>query len=231
MHPCSIITLLLLINLNKYIFTKEMEITRFSTATSFSTKDRDHLPHLYLAQPMFSLRLLVSVTALSWRFPFLFAEVQARDNSEKQEASAVLFPSWSPAGKNKRAGLCLYFVQLQTVELNAMPLSVLGSACHQGPKSHHAASAIELALHPHTTTTASCPQPQVSLEDSTPQPGTAFGLQDASVSSSWKNKCLSLGPQPQSLYTPNVNTTSQGKEGTSQGIWSHRFWLRVVGTP
>lgn len=157
-------------------------------------------------------------------------EVQARDNSEKQEASAVLFPSWSPAGKNKRAGLCLYFVQLETVELNTMPLSMLGSACHRGPKGHHAASAIELALHSHSTAAASHPQPQVSLEESTPQPGTAFGLQDASVSSSWKNKRLSLGPWLQSLYTPNVNTASQGKEGTSQGTWSHWFRPRVAGT-
>lgn len=62
--------MLLLINLTEYIFPKEMEITRFSTATFFSTKDRHHLPHLYLAQPMFSLRVLVSARALRWRFLF-----------------------------------------------------------------------------------------------------------------------------------------------------------------
>lgn len=111
-------------------------------------------------------------------------EVQAWDNSEKQEASAVPFPSWSPAGKNKRAGLCHYFVQLATVELNAMPLSMLGSACHRGPKGHYTASVIELALHSHTAAMASHPQTQESLEECTSQPGTALGLQDASVSSS-----------------------------------------------
>lgn len=63
--------MILLINLTEYIFPKEMEITRFSTATFFSTKDRHHLPHLYLAQPMFSLRVLVSARALRWRFLFL----------------------------------------------------------------------------------------------------------------------------------------------------------------
>lgn len=128
----------------------------------FSTKDTDHRPHLYLAQPIFSLRPSVSATALSWRFLFLFVEVQARDNSEKQEASAVLFPSWSPAAKGKttekdqRAGLCRYFVQLETVQLNAalLPASGRRSACHRGPKGHHAASAIGLAQHPHTAATS-----------------------------------------------------------------------------
>lgn len=62
-----------------------------------SAKDRDHSPHLYLVQPMFRLRPSVTARALSWRFLFLFVEVQAKDNSEKQEASVVLFPSWSPA--------------------------------------------------------------------------------------------------------------------------------------
>lgn len=127
---------------------------------------------------MFSLRPSASARALSWRFLFLFVEVQARGNSEKQEASAVLFPSWSPAGrkkkKKKRAGLCLYFVQLETVKLNVMPLPVLGrySACHKGPKGHNAASVIGSALHPLTPARAECPRPPASLEESTPQPGT-----------------------------------------------------------
>lgn len=126
---------------------------------------------------MFTLRPSVSARALSWRFLFLFVEVQARDNSEKQEASAVLLPSWSPAGKKKknRAGLCLYFVQLETVKLNVLPLPVLGrcSACHKGPRGYKAACFIGSALHPHTPARAECPQPPASLKKRTPQPGTA----------------------------------------------------------
>lgn len=134
---------------------------------------------------MFSLRLSVSARALSWRFLFLFVEVQARDNSEKQEASAVLFPSWSPATKGKKKktnqnqqkpqnpGLCRYFVQVETVNLNAVPLpaSSSHSACHQGPKGH-TASAIGSAQPPHTGTRALQPQLPASLEESTSQPGT-----------------------------------------------------------
>jgi len=66
-----------------------------------SAKDRDHRPYLYLAQPMFGLKPSVSARTLSWRFLLLFVELWARDNSEKQEASAVLFPSWSPAMRGK----------------------------------------------------------------------------------------------------------------------------------
>lgn len=135
---------------------------------------------------MFSLRLSVSARALSWRFLFLFVEVQARDNSEKQEASAVLFPSWSPATKGKKKktnqnqqkpqnpGLCRYFVQVETVNLNAVPLpaSSRHSACHQGPKGHHTASAIGSAQPLHTGTRALQPQLPASLEESTSQPGT-----------------------------------------------------------
>lgn len=92
----------LLTSLSRQVFQGNAAHEVWYSNFFFSVKDRDHCPHLYLAQPMFSLRLSVSARALSWRFLFLFVEVQARDNSEKQEASAVLFPSWSPATKGKK---------------------------------------------------------------------------------------------------------------------------------
>lgn len=164
----------------------------------------------------------------------MFVAVQARDNSEKQEASAVLFPSWSPAGKKKnRAGLCLYFVQLETVKLNVLLLPVLVRylACHKGPKGHKAACVIGSALHPHTPARAECPRPPASLEESTPQPGTAplHCKMPPCPLHKKKKKCLFLVLRTWSLYTSNPNTASPGKEGTSQGTWSRWLCPRAVG--
>lgn len=124
---------------------------------------------------MFSLRPSVSARALSWRFLFLFVKVQARNNSEKQEASAVLFPSWSPATRGKtnkktptKAGMCHYFVQVETFELNAVMLPASGrrSTYHQGhllPWGWHSPYTTAGALHPH----------HQRLLRKEPQPGTA----------------------------------------------------------
>lgn len=56
-------------------------------------------------------------------------------------------------------------------------------------------------------------------------------LQGAPVSSSRKNKRLFLVSWMWSLYTSNPNTASPGKEGTSQGTWSHWLRSRAAGVP